>query len=76
MADALMKYEGWINAYQRIREKVFPFLLPHVREWATEHFETHLAQQSNFDYELKMVDTDVPPYHVMFDRSVSESAAS
>ena len=67
VADALMKYEGWVNAYQRIRDKVFPFVLPHVRDWATEHFETHLAEKSNFEYELKMVDTDIPPYHIMFD---------
>ena len=24
MADALMKYEGWVKVYQKIREKVFP----------------------------------------------------
>lgn len=68
MADALMKYEGWLNAYQRIRDKVFPRLMPHVRAWATEHFESHLADRSNFEYELKMVDTDIPPYHIMFDQ--------
>lgn len=68
MADALMKHEGWVKAYQRIREKVFPLLMPHVREWATEHFESHLSDRSNFEYELKMVDTDIPPYHILFDR--------
>jgi aminoglycoside 2''-phosphotransferase len=67
LADALMKHDRWVNTYQRIREKVFPLILPHVREWATEHFETHLAEKSNFEYELKMVDTDIPPYHIMFD---------
>jgi aminoglycoside 2''-phosphotransferase len=67
-ADALMKYEGWVRAYQRIREKVFPLLQEHQREWATEHFESHLSEKSNFAYELKMVDTDIPPYHIMFDR--------
>ncbi len=67
MADALMKYEGWVNAYERIREKVFPLLLPHVRDWVTEHFESHLADRGNFEYELRMVDTDIPPYHIMYD---------
>jgi len=67
VADALMKHEGWVKVYQRIREKVFPFLMPHVRDWAIEHFETHLARKSNFEYEFKMVDTDIPPYHIMFD---------
>jgi aminoglycoside 2''-phosphotransferase len=68
MADALMKYEGWVNVYQRIRDKVFPLLQRHQRDWAGEHFEFYLADKSNFEYELKMVDTDIPPYHIMFDR--------
>lgn len=67
-ADALMKYEGWVNAYERIREKVLPLLMPHLRGWVTEHFESHLADRSNFEYELRMVDTDIPPYHIMYDR--------
>ena len=68
MADALMKYEGWTDSYERIREKVFPLLLPHVRDWVSEHFESHLADRSNFEYELKLVNTDIPPYHIMYDR--------
>jgi aminoglycoside 2''-phosphotransferase len=67
-ADALMKYEGWAGAYERIREKVFPLLMPHVRDWVTGHFESHLADRSNFEYERRMVDTDIPPYHIMYDR--------
>ena len=68
MADALMKYDGWVRAYESIREEVFPLLMRHVREWVTEHFESHLAERGNFEYELKMVDTDIPPYHILFDR--------
>jgi len=68
MADALMQYSGWVNVYGRVRDKVFPLLIPHVREWAVEHFESYLADASNFEYELKMVDTDLPPYHILFDR--------
>ncbi|MBV9209565.1 MAG: phosphotransferase [Acidobacteria bacterium] len=68
LADALMKYDSWVKVYERIREKVFPLLQQHQREWATEHFESHLNDRSNFEYELKMVDTDIPPYHILFDR--------
>lgn len=67
MADALMKYDGWVNVFRRIQEKVFPLLLPHVRDWATEHFETHLADKRNFEYPLRMIDSDIPAYHVLFD---------
>jgi aminoglycoside 2''-phosphotransferase len=68
MADALMNYDGWVSIYQRIRDKVFPLLQQHQREWVTEHFESHLANKSNFEYELKIVDTDIAPYHIMFDK--------
>lgn len=68
MADALMRYEGWLKVYQRIKEKVFPLLMPYLREWATEHFESHLTDRRNFEYALKMVVTDIPPYHIMFDK--------
>lgn len=67
MADALMKYDGWVKVFQRIQEKVFPLLLPHVRDSVKEHFESHLADKGNFEYELKVVDTDAPPYHILFD---------
>src|SRR5215510_15695058 len=68
MADALMKYEGWVNVYERIRDKVFPLLQQHQRAWAMEHFDSYLAERSNFEYELRMVDTDLSPYHIMFDK--------
>ncbi len=67
-ADALMDREGWLDAYARIRAKVFPLLQAHARAWATEHFESHLNDESNFEYELKMVDTDIGSYHILFDR--------
>ena len=68
MADALMKYDRWVSVYQRIQEKVFPLLLPYMQEWVTEHFETHLAEKTNFEYELRMIDADIPPYHILFNK--------
>src|SRR5262249_9776475 len=52
LADALMKPDGWQRSYARIRDKVFPLLLPHLCEWITEHFESHLIDPVNFEYEL------------------------
>src|SRR5262245_60099359 len=68
MADALTEYEDWSGVYHRLQDKVFPLLLPHAREWATEHFESWLSDPANFEYEPRMVDTDIPPYHILFDR--------
>lgn len=71
-ADALVKYEGWLKAYERIKEKVFPLLMPHVRDSAREHFENFLADENNFKFEPKLVDTDIPPYHILFDRQTGK----
>jgi aminoglycoside 2''-phosphotransferase len=69
MADSLMRYEGWVRLYSRIRDKVFPLLVQYVREWAVEHFESYLAEPANFEYDVKMVDTDLAPYHILFDQA-------
>jgi aminoglycoside 2''-phosphotransferase len=70
-ADVLVKYEGWLASYEKIREKVFPLLMPHVRDSVREHYENFLADEKNFRFEPKMVDTDVPPYHILFDRDAT-----
>ncbi|HEX8738085.1 MAG TPA: phosphotransferase [Pyrinomonadaceae bacterium] len=69
-ADVLVKYEGWLAAYEKIREKVFPLLMPHIRDSVREHYENFLADAENFRFEPKMVDTDIPPYHILFDREM------
>lgn len=57
----------WMEAYRRIKEKVFPLLQLHTREWAKEHFESFLEDEGNFDYESKLIHADLMPYHVLFD---------
>jgi aminoglycoside 2''-phosphotransferase len=70
IADALMKYESWVNVYHRIQDRVFPLLLPHVREWISEYIESYLAEKENFEYKMRMVDTDISPYHILFDNQL------
>jgi hypothetical protein len=70
-ADALMTYERQVNMYQKIREKVFPLLQPHTREWATEHFDSFLSDNTNFDFESRLIDADIAPYHILFDEQHS-----
>lgn len=64
---AVLFREDWTEAYRRIEEKVFPLLQRHTREWAKDHFESFLADDSNFDYEPKLIHADLMPYHVLFD---------
>ena len=63
-----MKFDSWLRAYDRIKEKVFPLLMPHVRDAVSDHFNGFLSEERNFDFEPKLVDTDIPPYHIIFDK--------
>lgn len=60
--------ENWVEAYRRIQEKVFPLMQPHTRAWARQHFEAFLNDESNFQYERKLIHGDLAPYHVLFDK--------
>lgn len=64
---AVLFQEDWVEAYRRIQEKVFPLLQRHTREWAKTHFESFLADESNFEFENKLIHADLMPYHVLLD---------
>jgi aminoglycoside 2''-phosphotransferase len=68
IADALMEFEGFVELYEQIEKKVFPYMLPHAREWARNHFDSFLIDERNFEYESKLIHGDLGPYHVMYDR--------
>jgi len=66
-ADCLMDYENWKSHYERIRKTVFPLLQEYQRQWASQLYETQLADKKNFEYQQILVHTDLTPYHILFD---------
>lgn len=69
---AVLFREDWVESYRRIQDKVFPLMQQHTREWAKEHFESFLEDESNFEYERKLIHADLAPYHVLFDRQKNQ----
>jgi aminoglycoside 2''-phosphotransferase len=65
---AVLSRENWVEAYRRIQDKVLPLMQSHTRAWARQHFESFLADESNFEYERRLIHGDVAPYHVLFDK--------
>ena len=68
VSEVSNKYEDWLNLYQRLQNELFPYLMIHTREWATNHFESFLYSKSNFEYEPKLIHGDLGCYHILFDR--------
>jgi aminoglycoside 2''-phosphotransferase len=60
-------YEEWNDIYARIRAKCFPYMRLDARSWATEHFETFLADAAHFAYKSVLKHGDFGPANILFD---------
>lgn len=61
-------YEENADLYARMREKLFGYMRPDAREWATGHFEGFLDDMSNFEYEPVLKHGDFGPSNILFDK--------
>jgi aminoglycoside 2''-phosphotransferase len=61
-------YEESADIYARIREKLFGYMRPDAREWATGHFEGFLNDVTNFEYEPVLKHGDFGPSNILFDK--------
>ncbi len=60
-------HEECLDLYARMREKLFGYMRPDARMWATKHFEEFLGESSNFEYEPVLKHGDFGPSNILFD---------
>lgn len=60
--------QRWIEMRQRIREKVYPLLLPHQRTWAEQLFG-FIDDPAKFNYQAGLIHGDLAPYHLLVDEN-------
>jgi aminoglycoside 2''-phosphotransferase len=58
--------ERWLDIRRRASEKVYPFLLPHQKQWAEKLFDSVLSDPALFDYAPALIHGDLAPYHILF----------
>lgn len=59
-------HEEWLETYRRMRAKLFDYMRPDARVWATRHFEDYLGEPSNFAYEPVLKHGDFGPSNILF----------
>jgi aminoglycoside 2''-phosphotransferase len=64
--SAPVKRENWLDIQGRVKEKVYPLLLPHQVRWAERLFELALDNPEFFDYKPTLMHGDLAPYHILF----------
>lgn len=67
-SDVNRSREVWLKLFEDAKKELFPLMMPHVRESIEEHFAP-LARDKNFtNYTPKLINGDIVPYHIIFDR--------
>ncbi len=57
----------WVDRRERIREKIYPLLLPHQIQWAENLLNGMLDDPAAFTFEPALIHGDLAPYHILFD---------
>jgi aminoglycoside 2''-phosphotransferase len=58
----------WVRLLDDVKRELFPSMMPHAREWVTNHFAALLADEGFMDYRPCLINGDTTPYHILFDR--------
>ena len=61
--------ETWLKLLADVRQELFPKMMQHSKDWVDRHFEPVEADPTFFDYSPCLVSGDIPPYHILWNRS-------
>jgi aminoglycoside 2''-phosphotransferase len=67
-SDVNRSRETWLELFENVKKELFPSMMPHVRESIGEHFAPILADKNFMDYEPRLINGDIVPYHIIYDR--------
>ena len=67
-SDVNRSRETWLKLFENVEKELFPSMMPPVRESVREHFAPILADKNFIDYEPQLINGDIVPYHIIYDR--------
>lgn len=70
-SDTNRSHRVWVRLFEDVKRELFPLMMPHAREWVTNHFAPVLADEEFMKYEPCLINGDTTPYHILYDRRAS-----
>ena len=67
-SDTNRSHRVWVKLFEDVKRELFPLMMPHAREWVTNHFAPILAGAEFMNYQPCLINGDTTPYHIFFDR--------
>lgn len=66
-SDVNRDRDAWLKLFEDVRKEIFPHMMPHSRAWVTHHFDPIVANQDFMDYSPRLMNGDIPCYHLLWD---------
>jgi aminoglycoside 2''-phosphotransferase len=67
-SDVNRSRDVWLKLFEDAKKELFPLMMPHVRESVEEHFAPLIHDENFMNYAPKLINGDIVPYHIIFDR--------
>lgn len=67
-SDVNRSRKVWLKLFEDAKKELFPLMMPHVRESIEEHFASLIDDSDFMNYTPKLINGDIVPYHIIFDR--------
>jgi aminoglycoside 2''-phosphotransferase len=67
-SDVNRSRDVWLKLFENAKNELFPLMMPHVRESVEEHFAPLIRDENFMNYEPKLINGDIVPYHIIYDR--------
>lgn len=67
-SDTNRSHLVWIRLFEDVKRELFPMMMPHARDWVTNHFAPILADEEFMNYQPCLINGDTTPYHLLFDK--------
>jgi aminoglycoside 2''-phosphotransferase len=64
--------QDWLKLYEDVQCTLFPLLMANARESVRRHFEPLLLDEAFMEYEPVLINGDLGPYHILYDRGREE----
>ena len=67
-SDTNRDHRVWVKLFEDVKRELFPLMMPHAREWVTDHFTPIFDDEEFMNYQPCLINGDMTPYHILFDR--------
>lgn len=72
-SDTNRDHRVWVKLFEDVKGELFPLMMPHAREWVTDHFTPIFDDEEFMNYQPCLINGDTTPYHIL---STAKRAAS